>query len=122
MTSWLPPTSDTETGCAVELHDTGYAVESNTVWPASDVTSVVGRGGWRQPGRRAPRHHGIYHHSCRRRHWPDPLKLRASLARFPTDIAAAEAESAAALRAAQKKAERELEHIVEHIMNRGAGQ
>jgi hypothetical protein len=37
-------------------------------------------------------------------------KLRASLARFPAEIAAA--EGAAELRAAQKKAEQELERIV----------
>ena len=49
---------------------------------------------------------------------PTLSKLRGSLARFPAEIAAADAESAAAqaraaeLRAAQKKAERELEHIV----------
>ena len=38
--------------------------------------------------------------------------LRASLARFPAEIAAADAEGGAKLRAAQKKAERELESIV----------
>ena len=40
-------------------------------------------------------------------------KLRASLARFPAEIAAADAEGAAKLRAAQKKAERELVRLVE---------
>ena len=39
-------------------------------------------------------------------------ELRASLARFPAEIAAADAVVAAELRTAQKQAERELERIV----------